>query len=72
MYLGVESSPSTETLNFLSERKELISLITWFENFNFATTRGIDIYMFWFFECGAHEKMFGSYVFAMHEGEQRQ
>jgi hypothetical protein len=28
--------------------------------------------MFWFFECGAHEKMFGSYVFAMHEGEQRQ
>jgi hypothetical protein len=36
MYRGVESSPSTEILNFRSERNELISLIKLFENFNFA------------------------------------
>jgi hypothetical protein len=36
MYLGVESSPSTETLNFRCERKELMSLISLLENFNFA------------------------------------
>jgi hypothetical protein len=27
MYLGVDISPSTETLNFRRERKELVSLI---------------------------------------------
>jgi hypothetical protein len=32
MYLGVDISPSTETLNFRSERKELISFV---EKFNF-------------------------------------
>jgi hypothetical protein len=34
MYLGVETSPSTETLNFLCVRKELMSLIKLFENCN--------------------------------------
>jgi hypothetical protein len=34
MYLGVEFSPSTETLNFRCERKELISLIEVVENCN--------------------------------------
>jgi hypothetical protein len=34
MYLGVDISPSTETLNFHSVRNELISLITLVENFN--------------------------------------
>jgi hypothetical protein len=32
--LGVDISPSAETLNFLRERKELISLIRLIENFN--------------------------------------
>jgi hypothetical protein len=32
--LGVDISPSTETLNFLFERKELMSLIFSAENFN--------------------------------------
>jgi hypothetical protein len=35
MYRGVDSSPSTETLN-CRERNELISLINLFENCNFA------------------------------------
>jgi hypothetical protein len=35
MYLGVELSPPNETLNFRSERNELISLIKLFENCNF-------------------------------------
>jgi hypothetical protein len=32
--LGVDISPSTETLNFLRETKELMSLIRLIENFN--------------------------------------
>jgi hypothetical protein len=32
--LGVDISPSTETLNFLWERKEPISLIRLIDNFN--------------------------------------
>jgi hypothetical protein len=34
MYLGVDISPSTETLNFLCERNEPISLIKLVENFD--------------------------------------
>jgi hypothetical protein len=34
MYLSVDISPSTETLNFLSERNEPISLIKVVENCN--------------------------------------
>jgi hypothetical protein len=34
MYLGVDISPSTEALNFLCERNELVSLIKLVENCN--------------------------------------
>jgi hypothetical protein len=34
MSLGVDNAPSTETLNFLWQRKELISLIRFIESFN--------------------------------------
>jgi hypothetical protein len=39
MYLGVEFSPSTDTLNFRWERNELISLINVVENCNLDTYR---------------------------------
>jgi hypothetical protein len=32
IYLGVDNSPSTATLNFLCDRKEVISLINFTEN----------------------------------------
>jgi hypothetical protein len=35
IFLGVNMSPPIEALNFLSERKELMSLIRLSENFNF-------------------------------------
>jgi hypothetical protein len=36
IFLGVDSSPSTETWNFLLERKELISLTVLAEKFNLS------------------------------------
>jgi hypothetical protein len=46
MYLGVDISPSTETLNFLYERNEPISVIKLVENYNLDDRSGIHSFLF--------------------------